>query len=1320
MASILAIGVGWAETVTLSNANIVAAGDAATGYTEWTNLKDGGGNVWKAFAIKNQHSNATSQYHFLQIKKYASNVAYYIQVPELGFKITGITMTVSSTNKPMDGGSNSATLFFSGSNSTSAAGAGVASGTGASSVSIDCSSLNLNTGYITASGAVRIWDVVVTYENTVPSVSAPVISGTTPFEGSTQVSISCGTTGASIYYTTDGSDPTTSSTPYSAPFTITETTTVKAIAVFGNDVSGIVEKVFTKKTIVNVSSIADFNALQDGAEFKYTGTDLVALGQSGKNLFAQDANNGVLMFDNSESFNGQMYKLGDNIPAGFYGTKTTYNGTVEMTNLTGLETSESNVVPTPIEITISEVANNFGRYAVLRGVKVNTSSKTLSAGEESVAYYIYNSIFNGTLTDGSTYDITGICFKYNNKIQFLPIEAQELPDYTLIIKRFGNTGVPFWQSVNFTKVNDKMYVCRELYPGDDGVPFTEAGIEFKIMDKNGNRLGGQDGNSPYEVHKGWFRDLPLEADKEQNFKMRDAGNYNFIIKIDDNGITKLFVPQVSDLYLKGSFGGWTDGDKFTRNDDGSFTLAEKEITAESDFKIYDGNDAWYPGTPSSVSGDGTTITLKADDGTNCSIPAGKWKFEIDITKTIMVVTLIKEPHSITIDPNIENGTVTANKETATAGETVTLTVTPANGYELGTVTVMAGETAVEVTEDYTFVMPDADVVVSATFTKIEIPEGDYVKVTSTEDVTSGIYLIVYETDKLAFNGGLETLDAVGNSVSVEINGNMIVSNETVDAAIFTYDATAKTLKSASGKYIGKTAYSNGIDVSETNAYTNTISIDEDGNAVITASGDCVLRYNSTSDQKRFRYYKSGQKAIQLYKKTNEHAPSLEAPVIDGENPFFPSTEVTITCAAEGAEIHYTLDGSEPTAQSSLYEAPITLTSETTVKAIAVKGEELSLVVTKEFKKKLAVATIAEYKELAAGTEFGFTGNVTVTYVNGRYLYVKDETGSALIYGDTGTEFEFTQGQVLAPNWTAKTKNYNGLLEAETPANLVATNETVEVVPAEMQLNAISTENENEYIIVKNVAIGEPDNKNFTITDADENTITGRTNFTNVTHPTDFSVNYDITCVVAEYNGTVQLYPTDYKVHVDPVLLEGVVFAEGRNWATWYGDQDLALPEGVTAYIVTGISGDKATVEPLSYIPANVGVLLYSETADETVEAMPYEPDAPAAITGNLLVGVAQAQEVSNAYVLYNNEFVLIQDGTQVAAHRCYLQAGGNAAGAPRVLRIAAAGTVTGIDALVTDGNSGVKYYDLSGRYVGTSLNGKRGIFITSDGKKVVR
>lgn len=150
------------KTVTLSNANIVEAGDAAS-YSLWT-LKDEAGNEWSAYAIKNKHSNATSGYHFLQIKKSDSSTQYYIHIPEIGTKITKIVMSVSSSSKPMDGGSNTATLFFSANNTTSATGESVASGTGASSVTINTSDLNLNTGYITASGAVRIWDVAVTYE----------------------------------------------------------------------------------------------------------------------------------------------------------------------------------------------------------------------------------------------------------------------------------------------------------------------------------------------------------------------------------------------------------------------------------------------------------------------------------------------------------------------------------------------------------------------------------------------------------------------------------------------------------------------------------------------------------------------------------------------------------------------------------------------------------------------------------------------------------------------------------------------------------------------------------------------------------------------------------------------------------------------------------------------------------------------------------------------------------------------------------------------------------------------------------------------------
>lgn len=46
--------------------------------------------------------------------------------------------------------------------------------------------------------------------------------------------------GAKVYYTTDGTDPTTSSTPYTAPFAITETNTVKAIAVADGKLASLV------------------------------------------------------------------------------------------------------------------------------------------------------------------------------------------------------------------------------------------------------------------------------------------------------------------------------------------------------------------------------------------------------------------------------------------------------------------------------------------------------------------------------------------------------------------------------------------------------------------------------------------------------------------------------------------------------------------------------------------------------------------------------------------------------------------------------------------------------------------------------------------------------------------------------------------------------------------------------------------------------------------------------------------------------------------------------------------------------------------------
>jgi hypothetical protein len=59
-----------------------------------------------------------------------------------------------------------------------------------------------------------------------PTLSPPGGTYSTP----QSVTLSDATAGATIYYTTDGSTPTTASTPYTAPISVTQTTTIRAMA----------------------------------------------------------------------------------------------------------------------------------------------------------------------------------------------------------------------------------------------------------------------------------------------------------------------------------------------------------------------------------------------------------------------------------------------------------------------------------------------------------------------------------------------------------------------------------------------------------------------------------------------------------------------------------------------------------------------------------------------------------------------------------------------------------------------------------------------------------------------------------------------------------------------------------------------------------------------------------------------------------------------------------------------------------------------------------------------------------------------------------
>ena len=79
------------------------------------------------------------------------------------------------------------------------------------------------------------------------TLAKPTISGVTPFTESTEVTMS-GPEDAEIYYTTDGSTPSAQSTRYEGGFTLSDTTTVKAIAIKNGESSEVTTKLFSKGT----------------------------------------------------------------------------------------------------------------------------------------------------------------------------------------------------------------------------------------------------------------------------------------------------------------------------------------------------------------------------------------------------------------------------------------------------------------------------------------------------------------------------------------------------------------------------------------------------------------------------------------------------------------------------------------------------------------------------------------------------------------------------------------------------------------------------------------------------------------------------------------------------------------------------------------------------------------------------------------------------------------------------------------------------------------------------------------------------------------
>lgn len=796
------------------------------------------------------------------------------------------------------------------------------SGTYTGGLETSYTDLSTNSWEQTLSSQARLTKIVVTCSDgsTPPTCSTPKF---TPTEGNysqaQKVTISCSTENSTIYYTLDGNDPTTSSSVYSSPITISETTTVKAIATAsGFENSSVASATYTITTPLTIAA-----AREQGTGNVFTkGIVTSCVGTTG---YIQDATAAICVY-------GKSLTVGDEITV--FGTLSTYKGLLEITSpVVNVLSSGNSIAPEVMTIAEVNASTKQGWLVKIEEAtvtEIDDRNTTIAQGENTVVVRGISSDVTYGVNDQLT--LTGNIGCYETAQIVNPTNISVISNQPPVIKAEDVTLAydDTYGKIEYTivnPVNDVALTATSTATWISNITVVDGAVTFEATENEGteNRTAtftlsytGAEDVTVTVTQKHFVADyatLPFEFDGGKADIENTAGLTHSGLGGDYGSSPKLKFDSTDD-YLILHFEGRADKLTFDiKGNPGGTPPVWKgifKVQASVDGETYT-DLATY---------DDLTSTVQSEEFSNLGedVRYIKWIYaekgsgnvalgNINVTKygytqTYTINWTAGENTELFVFAGDESETI-ENGASIAPGTTVMVSVDVAEGYTLGSLSVKdADGEDVELTEleadvYYSFEMPASNVTITSS--AVEPITGDkYVKVTSTADLEDGQYLIVYEDGNVAFDGGLETLDAVGNTISLNIVKNEIAANETTNAAAFTIDVTNGTIKSASGLYIGQTSDANGMQSSDTEAYENTISFDEKFNADI-MSGKAYLRYNSASNQARFRYYKStsyaGQEAIQLYKKV-EVAPILMGDVNGDE-------EVTIADVV--AIINYIID-----------------------------------------------------------------------------------------------------------------------------------------------------------------------------------------------------------------------------------------------------------------------------------------------------------------------------------------------------------------------------------------------------------------------------
>jgi hypothetical protein len=226
--------------------------------------------------------------------------------------------------------------------------------------------------------------------------------------------------------------------------------------------------------------------------------------------------------------------------------------------------------------------------------------------------------------------------------------------------------------------------------------------------------------------------------------------------------------------------------------------------------------------------------------------------------------------------------------------------------------------------------------------------------------------------------------------------------------------------------------------------------------------------------------------VEFYEAAGETpALTVATPVISPNGGTFLTTqEVTFSCTTEGAEIYYTIDGSDPKSETATkFERTLLVTQTTTVRAVAKMNDTFSNETTATFTQIPSYSTFTSMSSLANNDIFAYTGKAfIIAKPTDRYVYVynPDERDFAMIYDASGSKTAAAEiGKYITPGWTGKVSIYRNLFELVSDDAIVVNDDPVQ--PVNYPAIALGTAVMNQVFTLKDItSFSVDDKKNITI------------------------------------------------------------------------------------------------------------------------------------------------------------------------------------------------------------------------------------------------